>query len=687
MMILTARLPGVSFWLDVEQDPTEKGMRHGVKNSKDVLIYLTEGLIESKYCQMEMRWALEFKKNIILVIETDERHGKPSIEKLIALCPPDLKHIFADNVIIPWYRDPEFREISVEKIIKARSVKKSGPTVLAESTTQLKLFDRVMKFMPRSDIIDSAGGEVFDWTFVYFTVLCGVALPGARRKTKAWSVAVRIILLTCGCMCLSRIFTTEGPAFWDTGTIVQIVFAHPIIFLFLHVTLTILKSPLFADLLENRIDAPVEAKLLRFKTRIGTCVAALLTVSLSFWGWAAYFPAIFDMYYLDSASQQRPATLLLFGLAHGLTWVLILPLFFGSLFASLLMMFVLQMDLCNFQVSFLENWKIYKAQPEDPRVDRLRENWFLRVRFSWFLGSSLWFGAGAWIVALTPFGVSYYAWRLEMQAKQILFTHPGLRHSFLGFLAGFDLNFRVLFLHATVRLLPLYVCILIVNTVGVTIAQDINMTKDFDHYHGWSGFLCITAEDGLCKTGLGGEGVAANLAEVVAITAWVAVCSSLIFDPLRAVGWLRASDDVQDEGFDQLAYGNIPDTSKVISPLTVAIADGKKLQTSDLPLALVEHRMSSLAVAKLSKSGPGAEASPSVPLKEGAPGVGAEAGSARSSAEDLLAMAGDVAGIRQEMKGLRESFDAFRADFSRLAGAMELLAQNVAGAKSERQPS
>ncbi|CAE8644949.1 unnamed protein product [Polarella glacialis] len=226
MMILTARLPGVSFWLDVEQDPTEKGMRHGVQNSKDVLIYLTTGLVESKYCQMEMRWALEFEKNIILVMETDERHGKPSIDTLITSCPPDLKHIFAENVIIPWYRDPEFREISVEKIIRARSVKKAGPTVLAESTTKLK-------FMTRSKSSDSAGGDVFDWTFVYFTVLCGVALPGAGKKTKAWSMAVRIILLTCGCMCLSRVFTTEGPAFWDTGTIVQIVVAHPIIFLFL----------------------------------------------------------------------------------------------------------------------------------------------------------------------------------------------------------------------------------------------------------------------------------------------------------------------------------------------------------------------------------------------------------------------------------------------------------------------
>ncbi|CAE8645175.1 unnamed protein product [Polarella glacialis] len=102
---------------------------------------------------------------------------------------------------------------------------------------------------------------------------------------------------------------------------------------------------------------------------------------------------------------------------------------------------------------------------------------------------------------------------------------------------------------------------------GVLAAALFDWGKDFDHYHGWSGFSCMTAEDGSCKTGLGGEGVAANLAEIVAIAAWVAVCSSLVFGPLRAVGWLRASDDVQDEGFDQAkhspskAYANtVPDT-------------------------------------------------------------------------------------------------------------------------------
>ncbi|CAE8622715.1 unnamed protein product [Polarella glacialis] len=105
---------------------------------------------------------------------------------------------------------------------------------------------------------------------------------------------------------------------------------------------------------------------------------------------------------------------------------------------------------------------------------------------------------------------------------------------------------------------------------GVLAAALFDWGKGFDHYHGWSGFSCMTAEDGSCKTGIGGEGVAANIAEIVAITAWVAVCSSLIFGPLRAVGWLRASDDVQDEGFDQAkhspskAYANQPESTKVI---------------------------------------------------------------------------------------------------------------------------
>lgn len=48
----------------------------------------------------------------------DERHGKPDYAELIAKCPEDLKELFEDHVIIPWYRDPELRSVCISKILK-----------------------------------------------------------------------------------------------------------------------------------------------------------------------------------------------------------------------------------------------------------------------------------------------------------------------------------------------------------------------------------------------------------------------------------------------------------------------------------------------------------------------------------------------------------------------------------------
>lgn len=319
-LALSERFLGASFWLDIEQDPTVRGMCNGVSYSRNVLIFLTEGITESKFCQMELRWALEANRNLILVMETDDRHGKPNMEHLIHRCPDDLKAVFTQNEIIPWFRDPEFRSVSVEKILR-----KCAQDPRRESSFRKAAKPLVYASKGGGD----DGAEVFDKSFVIFTAMCGVALPGAGKRTKCWAVAVRIILLTCGMMCCSRLFTPEGPAFLDYLTIVQIVAAHPMIFLLLHVMLVLLRSDIVADLLENHIDCASEGKKLRFKTKLLTCLVALLTTSLSLWGWVGYLPGFFHPYYLTSGNA-----LVLYGIAHGLTWILILPIFFGSFFCS-----------------------------------------------------------------------------------------------------------------------------------------------------------------------------------------------------------------------------------------------------------------------------------------------------------------------------------------------------------------
>merc|ERR1711972_403255 len=91
----------------------------GVRRCTNFLLYFTEGVTSSTWCQMELRWAVEHRKNIILVGETDERHGKVEIEDLIDEAPEDLRQVFHDHVVIPWYRDPDFRRISLNKICEA----------------------------------------------------------------------------------------------------------------------------------------------------------------------------------------------------------------------------------------------------------------------------------------------------------------------------------------------------------------------------------------------------------------------------------------------------------------------------------------------------------------------------------------------------------------------------------------
>lgn len=535
-LILAETLPGTSFWLDIEQAPTERGMHDGIRSSNNVILYLTEGVTQREYVQKEMRWALQYGKNIILVGETDERHGKPNMLDLIAQCPEDLKCVFADNVVIPWHRDPAFRAVSVNKIIEASVARKmfssnttsSGALMYARATKRVSDVEGV----PSQEVERS----VFDPSFVYFTSLCGVALPGAGRKTRCWAIVVRIIILACGLMCLSRLFAPFGPAFLDNATIVQLGFAHPLIFYLVHTTLSQVHSPLVQEMLEYDIGCRGEANLLRAKTRALTGLAILLTLVQSLWGWASYLPTFFSSYYLHLDEKAQEGSLLIFGLTHGFLWILVLPLYFGSQSAALLMLFTLQelafkciltsfselhpsiarlglrkvvatqqglnvqeSDIYRFQVSFQKKWCMYKklhknvagpflvlwfvegvlvvwssfslrdgfeAAISDPRVDRLRDHWELVCRLLWFLGTSIWVGGGCWIVATLPWGANYYSWRMRDLTRQIIITSPKLRHVLVAFLKDFDLDFKVSFLRATLPTLPVFACILALNSLG-----------------------------------------------------------------------------------------------------------------------------------------------------------------------------------------------------------------------------
>ena len=162
-----------------------------------------------------MRWALQAQKNIILVSETDERHGKPELGELIQKCPGDLKHVFEEHVIIPWFRDPEIRSVCVTKILK-----KCVFEVDAERTSITSKLQRPLMFSNNAELMSLASSEeqavqVIDQSFVFFTSFWGIALPGASTCTRRFAVFVTFLVLACGAVCFSRIFHQQGPNWLD----------------------------------------------------------------------------------------------------------------------------------------------------------------------------------------------------------------------------------------------------------------------------------------------------------------------------------------------------------------------------------------------------------------------------------------------------------------------------------------
>ena len=109
-----------------------------VTSCSHFLLFLTEGVSGSKWVQMEIRRAITLGMSIILVMETDTRHGSPEMTALIENAPEDIQHIFTENVAIPWYRDPAFREVSLDKI--ACRLKAGNETSSCDSQASLLVY-------------------------------------------------------------------------------------------------------------------------------------------------------------------------------------------------------------------------------------------------------------------------------------------------------------------------------------------------------------------------------------------------------------------------------------------------------------------------------------------------------------------------------------------------------------------
>lgn len=70
--------PDARLWLDQdERSKSEEGMMAGVEHSQFFVLFLSQSVFARFYCKKEIRLALKLGKRLVLVRETDTRHGAP----------------------------------------------------------------------------------------------------------------------------------------------------------------------------------------------------------------------------------------------------------------------------------------------------------------------------------------------------------------------------------------------------------------------------------------------------------------------------------------------------------------------------------------------------------------------------------------------------------------------------------
>eukprot|EP01043_Picozoa_sp_COSAG02_P016591 COSAG02_NODE_734_length_17948_cov_816.410163_1_plen_759_part_00 len=112
---------GFTVWHDMSADDvTAMGMEEGVSQSKNVIIFLSDGIMRREYCHAEQRWALYYGCNLIGLTETDVRHHPAVFAKEKASAPADLKRLFTDVNFESFQRHEHLAEAMIEKVIEQR---------------------------------------------------------------------------------------------------------------------------------------------------------------------------------------------------------------------------------------------------------------------------------------------------------------------------------------------------------------------------------------------------------------------------------------------------------------------------------------------------------------------------------------------------------------------------------------
>ena len=138
---------GYTVWYDnYAKDLTEHGMEQGIRNCRVFLIFLSEGIFKSRYCCFEIMKAIQYKKKIVLVHETDKRHQAFDFD--LSKVPKKFHTLLRNHESIA-YRRRQFERKAMLDQLMAQLPTKSKPRkrtlVHSESTEVTKWLHRALR--------------------------------------------------------------------------------------------------------------------------------------------------------------------------------------------------------------------------------------------------------------------------------------------------------------------------------------------------------------------------------------------------------------------------------------------------------------------------------------------------------------------------------------------------------------
>jgi Amt family ammonium transporter len=85
---------------------------------------------------------------------------------------------------------------------------------------------------------------------------------------------------------------------------------------------------------------------------------------------------------------------------------------------------------------------------------------------------------------------------------------------------------------------------------GVLAAALFDWGNGLDHFHGWSGFSCMTDDTGDCQEGIWGKVFGVQCIMVIVICLWSGILSGITFFLLNLTGYLRIDEATEEVGID-----------------------------------------------------------------------------------------------------------------------------------------